>query len=65
MSPQPILLAHSYYLQHDAKQVRKMKPYPPLDEAEAGPGADRRALDIRWIELERREAEARSATPTC
>src|SRR5205823_11759981 len=26
----PILLAHSYYLRHDEKQVRKMKPYPPL-----------------------------------
>jgi anaerobic magnesium-protoporphyrin IX monomethyl ester cyclase len=26
----PILLTHSYYLQHDPKQVRKMKPYPPL-----------------------------------
>ncbi|MGZ5427757.1 MAG: B12-binding domain-containing radical SAM protein, partial [Thermoanaerobaculia bacterium] len=25
-----ILLAHSYYLAHDAKQWRKMKPYPPL-----------------------------------
>ena len=30
MRPPPILLAHSYYLQHDPKQVRKMKPYPPL-----------------------------------
>ena len=25
-----VLLAHSYYLAHDAKQWRKMKPYPPL-----------------------------------
>ena len=25
-----VLLAHSYYLAHDAKQLRKMKPYPPL-----------------------------------
>ena len=25
-----ILLAHSYYLAHDPKQWRKMKPYPPL-----------------------------------
>jgi radical SAM superfamily enzyme YgiQ (UPF0313 family) len=30
MRPPPILLTHSYYLQHDPKQVRKMKPYPPL-----------------------------------
>jgi anaerobic magnesium-protoporphyrin IX monomethyl ester cyclase len=28
--PRPVLLAHSYYLRHDPKQVRKMKPYPPL-----------------------------------
>src|SRR5512141_2400586 len=27
---QKVLLAHSYYLAHDAKQWRKMKPYPPL-----------------------------------
>lgn len=25
-----VLLAHSYFLAHDAKQWRKMKPYPPL-----------------------------------
>ena len=25
-----ILIAHSYYLRYDAKQWRKMKPYPPL-----------------------------------
>ncbi len=26
----PILLAHSYYLRYDPKQLRRMKPYPPL-----------------------------------
>ena len=26
----PVLVAHSYYLRHDPKQVRKMRPYPPL-----------------------------------
>jgi anaerobic magnesium-protoporphyrin IX monomethyl ester cyclase len=26
----PILLAHSYYLRYDPKQVGKMRPYPPL-----------------------------------
>ena len=26
----PLVLAHSYYLRYDEKQVRKMKPYPPL-----------------------------------
>src|SRR5437870_393209 len=25
-----LLLAHSYFLKYDAKQVRKMKPYAPL-----------------------------------
>ena len=25
-----ILLAHSYHLPYDPKQVRKMQPYPPL-----------------------------------
>lgn len=25
-----VLLAHSYFLQHDPKQIRKMRPYPPL-----------------------------------
>ncbi|MBI2535690.1 MAG: hypothetical protein HYW06_01690 [Gemmatimonadetes bacterium] len=25
-----VLLAHSYYLRHDPKQVQKMRPYPPL-----------------------------------
>ena len=26
----PLVLAHSYYLRYDDKQLRKMKPYPPL-----------------------------------
>ena len=26
----PLLLAHSYYLRYDEKQIRKMKPYAPL-----------------------------------
>ncbi|HKC26022.1 MAG TPA: B12-binding domain-containing radical SAM protein, partial [Thermoanaerobaculia bacterium] len=28
--PPTVLLAHSYFLAYDPKQVRKMKPYPPL-----------------------------------
>lgn len=27
---QRVLIAHSYYLRHDAKQTRRMKPYAPL-----------------------------------
>ena len=30
MSKIPVLLAQPYFLAHDPKQVRKMKPYPPL-----------------------------------
>jgi len=30
MSGPRVLLAHSYFLGHDEKQTRKMKPYPPL-----------------------------------
>lgn len=29
----PVLLAHACFLAHDAKQVRKMRPYPPLATA--------------------------------
>ncbi|MFZ1598813.1 MAG: radical SAM protein, partial [Anaerolineae bacterium] len=25
-----VLLAHSYFLRYDQKQVEKMRPYPPL-----------------------------------
>ena len=28
--PLDVLLAHSYFLYYDSKQVRKMRPYPPL-----------------------------------
>jgi anaerobic magnesium-protoporphyrin IX monomethyl ester cyclase len=35
------------------------------DESSGGSGTDRRVLDVRWVELEHREAESRSATPAC
>jgi anaerobic magnesium-protoporphyrin IX monomethyl ester cyclase len=25
-----VLLAHSYFMRHDPKQLERMKPYPPL-----------------------------------
>jgi hypothetical protein len=28
-----VLLTHSYHLSHDAKQLRKMQPYPPQPRA--------------------------------
>lgn len=30
LAPQTVLLAHSYYLAYDEKQLRRMKPYAPL-----------------------------------
>ena len=33
-----IVLAHSYHLQYDPKQVRKMQPYPPLGTLYAATG---------------------------
>lgn len=30
LRPPRVLLAHSYYLRYDAKQLERMKPYPPL-----------------------------------
>jgi len=30
MAGRSLLLAHSFFLAHDAKQTRKMRPYPPL-----------------------------------
>ena len=29
-APPAVLVAHSYFLRHDPKQMRRMKPYPPL-----------------------------------
>ena len=29
-SPADVLLAHSYFLTYDTKQLQKMRPYPPL-----------------------------------
>lgn len=36
LAPPDVLLAHSYYLAHDEKQFRKMKPYAPLATLMAG-----------------------------
>lgn len=46
----PVLLAHSYYLAHDAKQVRKMKPYPPLGTLIAAAVVRERGFDVELFD---------------
>ncbi|HUL01999.1 MAG TPA: cobalamin-dependent protein, partial [Gemmatimonadales bacterium] len=46
----PILLAHSYYLRHDPKQVRKMKPYPPLATLLAAGTLRQRGHEVRLFD---------------
>ena len=46
----PVLLAHSYFLRHDAKQVRKMKPYPPLATLLAAAVLRREGEDVRLFD---------------
>ncbi len=43
-APADVLLTHSYHLAHDAKQLRKMLPYPPLGTLYAATAL--RAADI-------------------
>jgi anaerobic magnesium-protoporphyrin IX monomethyl ester cyclase len=42
----PVLLAHSYYLQHDPKQLRRMKPYAPLATLIAGGTLRERGFEV-------------------
>jgi anaerobic magnesium-protoporphyrin IX monomethyl ester cyclase len=42
-----VLLAHSYFLFHDAKQVRKMRPYPPLGTLIGASILREKAFDVR------------------
>ena len=46
----PILLAHSYFLRHDPKQVEKMKPYPPLGTLLAASTLRARGFDVRLFD---------------
>ena len=48
-----ILLAHSYFLRHDPKQVEKMKPYPPLGTLLAAS-----TLRERGFEVERHDVRS-------
>lgn len=45
-----ILLAHSYYLAHDAKQLRKMKPYPPLATLITAAVVRERGFDVQLFD---------------
>ncbi len=46
----PILLAHSYYLRYDQKQIRKMKPYPPLATLHTASLLRARGFDVRFFD---------------
>jgi len=54
-----ILLAHSYYLAHDAKQWRKMRPYPPLATLLVASVLRERGFEVELFDamLARSEAE--------
>ena len=54
-----ILLAHAYYLVHDAKQWRKMKPYPPLATLFVASVLRERGFEVELFDamLARSEAE--------
>lgn len=45
-----VLLAHSYFLRHDPKQVAKMKPYPPLGTLLAAAVLRARGFDVRLFD---------------
>jgi anaerobic magnesium-protoporphyrin IX monomethyl ester cyclase len=46
----PILLAHSYFLRHDPKQVAKMKPYAPLGTLLAAGVLRARGFEVRLFD---------------
>ncbi len=54
-----VLLAHAYFLSHDAKQLRKMKPYPPLATLLAAAVLRARGFDVVFFDamLARSERE--------
>jgi anaerobic magnesium-protoporphyrin IX monomethyl ester cyclase len=46
----PVLVAHSYYLPHDPKQVRKMRPYPPLATLLAAASLRAAGVEVRLFD---------------
>lgn len=50
MRDQTVLVAHSYYLRHDPKQWRRMKPYPPLATLLAAAVLRRQGHEVRLFD---------------
>lgn len=49
--PRPtVLLAHSFFMHHDEKQLRKMKPYPPLATLLAAATLRESGLEVRLFD---------------
>lgn len=48
--PAPILLAHSFFLKNDPKQVEKMRPYPPLGTLYAAAGLRQAGYEVRLFD---------------
>ena len=46
----PILLAHSYFLRYDPKQVQKMRPYPPLATLLVASAVRQRGWEVRLFD---------------
>jgi len=46
----PILLAHSFFLKNDPKQVEKMRPYPPLGTLYAAAGLRQAGYEVRLFD---------------
>jgi anaerobic magnesium-protoporphyrin IX monomethyl ester cyclase len=45
-----VLVAHSYFLRYDAKQLQKMKPYPPLATLMVAAGLRQRGYDVSFFD---------------
>lgn len=46
----PVVLAHSYFLLHDPKQVEKMRPYPPLGTLVTAALLRKRGFRLRFFD---------------
>ena len=45
-----VLVAHSYFLRYDAKQLQKMKPYPPLATLMVAAGLRQRGYEVSFFD---------------
>jgi len=53
-----VLLAHSYFLKNDAKQVKKMRPYPPLGTLYAAGHLRERGFEVALFDAMLAESES-------